>query len=95
MDPVGSKLKRDADSYTVRLYDYIPVNAALIDHVRKLDGFNVSARLIVISTIFECLQGCSASRTILMLIEQRERQKFFARAEVFCWISNCMSAVYS
>lgn len=39
---ISSKIKRDTDSYTVRLYDYIPVNPALIDHVRKLDGFSVS-----------------------------------------------------
>lgn len=37
-----SKIKRDADTYTMRLYDFIPVNAQLIDHVRRLDGFNVS-----------------------------------------------------
>lgn len=47
MDPVGSKLKRDSDSYTVRLYDFIPVNAALIDHVRKLDGFNDTELVIL------------------------------------------------
>ena len=40
MDPIDSKIKRDADTYTARLYDYIPVNSALIEHVRKLDGFN-------------------------------------------------------
>ena len=47
MDPVSSKLKRDSDSYSVRLYDYIPVNAALIDHVRKLDGFNDTELVIL------------------------------------------------
>lgn len=37
-----SKVKLDADTYMMRLYDFIPVNAQLIDHVRRLDGFNVS-----------------------------------------------------
>lgn len=40
MDPIGNKMKGTIDLHSVRLYDYIPVNAALIEHVRKLDGFN-------------------------------------------------------
>lgn len=42
MDTANSKIKRDADSYTVRLFDYIPVNPQMIEQVRRLDGFNVS-----------------------------------------------------
>ena len=40
MDTSESKLKQDAEDYKQRLYDYIPISAALIDHVRRLDGFN-------------------------------------------------------
>ena len=42
MDPVASKIKKDADSYAVRMFDFIPINPQMIEHVRKLDGFNVS-----------------------------------------------------
>jgi len=43
MDTANSKIKKDADSYSVRLFDYIPVNPQMIEQVRRLDGFNVSA----------------------------------------------------
>lgn len=42
-----SKIKRDADTYTMRLYDFIPVNPQLIEHVRRLDGFNVRLLIFV------------------------------------------------
>lgn len=34
------KLKQDEADYRRKLYDFIPVNSQLIDHVRRLDGFS-------------------------------------------------------
>ena len=36
-----SKLQIDAETYKQKLYEFIPISPALIDHVRRLDGFNV------------------------------------------------------
>jgi hypothetical protein len=33
----------DNEQYLLKKYDYIPISAELIEHVRRLDGFNVSA----------------------------------------------------
>ena len=43
MDDSENKLQQDAFDYRKRLYDFIPINAKLIEHVRRLDGFNVSS----------------------------------------------------
>ena len=39
--PTDSKLQIDSQSYKQKLYEFIPISPALIDHVRRLDGFNV------------------------------------------------------
>jgi hypothetical protein len=42
----------EQDQYLAKKYDFIPVSAELIEHVRRLDGFNVSSRPIKIWTYF-------------------------------------------
>lgn len=32
----------ETEQYLLKKYDYIPISAELIEHVRRLDGFNVS-----------------------------------------------------
>ena len=36
----------EQEQFQLKKYDYIPISADLIEHVRRLDGFNVS-RLIL------------------------------------------------
>lgn len=48
MDSAENKVKQDAEDYRRRLYDFIPINPGLIDHVRRLDGFNVSTLLLFV-----------------------------------------------
>ena len=36
------------DEYVNKKYDYIPISSALIDHVRRINGFNVSTYILSI-----------------------------------------------
>lgn len=36
----------DQEQFQLKKYDYIPISAELIEHVRRLDGFNVSALML-------------------------------------------------
>jgi hypothetical protein len=42
MEATDKKLNKGAEDPRRILYDFIPINAALVDHVRRLDGFSVS-----------------------------------------------------
>ena len=37
----------EQDQFKLKKYDYIPINPKLIEHVRRLDGFNVSYATII------------------------------------------------
>jgi hypothetical protein len=37
----------EQEQYLLKKYDYIPISAELIDHVRRLDGFNVSSTSLI------------------------------------------------
>ena len=36
----------EQDQYRLKKYDYIPISPKLIEHVRRLDGFNVSTNVL-------------------------------------------------
>lgn len=47
MDSSENKFQQDEVDYRKRIYDFIPINAKLIEHVRRLDGFNDDELLVL------------------------------------------------
>ena len=50
MDP--NPVQKDMDQYLSKKYDYIPIMPKLIEHVRRIDGFNVSRHYNLIQNLF-------------------------------------------